>query len=106
MGGCCEEEDEMAQGQAQDAVTPARGRGEMARRVQQSGPECLQLWLPGLGTVELSRPELAYVGGIAGLAALGLLEWPIALVIAGGHILAADRSSKTVRGLGQAMQEA
>jgi hypothetical protein len=72
-------------------------------QVRRSGPDGVTLPIPGLGTVELSRPELAYVGGIAGLAALGLLEWPIALVIAGGHVLAADRSSKTVRDLGDAM---
>lgn len=30
---------------------------------------------------------IIYVGGIAGLTALGLLEWPIALVIAGGSVL-------------------
>jgi hypothetical protein len=88
------------------ATSPATSHREQARRVRQSGPEPVNLRLPGLGTVELSRPELAYVGGIAGLAALGLLEWPIALVIAGGHILAADRSSKTVRDLGQAMEQA
>jgi hypothetical protein len=77
-----------------------------AERVRHSGPECVTLPIPFLGTIELSRPELAYVGGIAGLAALGLLEWPIALVIAGGHVLAADRSSRTVRDLGDAMAEA
>jgi hypothetical protein len=75
-------------------------------QVRHSGPDGITLWLPLLGSVEMSRPELAYVGGIAGLTALGLLEWPIALVIAGGHVLAADRSSKTVRDLGDAMTKA
>ena len=46
--------------------------------------------VPGLGTIELTRPELVYVGGIAALGVLGLLEWPIALVIGAGHLLAAD----------------
>jgi hypothetical protein len=62
--------------------------------------------LPGLGTIELSRPELVYVGGIAALGALGLLEWPIALVIGAGHLLAADRSNRAARELGDAMEEA
>ncbi|MHC1561019.1 hypothetical protein ACR9E3_18825 [Actinomycetospora sp. C-140] len=75
-------------------------------RVRQSGPDGVTLPIPWLGTIEISKPELAYVGGIAGLAALGVLEWPIALVIAGGHVLAADRSSKTVRDLGDAMTAA
>jgi hypothetical protein len=72
-------------------------------QVRDSGPDGLTLWLPMLGSVEMSRPELAYVGGIAGLTALGLLEWPIALVIAGGHVLSADRSSRAIRDLGNAM---
>ncbi|MEJ2885012.1 hypothetical protein [Actinomycetospora aeridis] len=77
-----------------------------AERVRQAGPAGVSLPIPWLGTIELSRPELAFVGGIAGLTALGLLEWPIALVMAGGHVLAADRSSRTVRDLGDAMTEA
>jgi hypothetical protein len=88
------------------APAPTRPVAPDPERVRHSGPECVTLRIPFLGTIELSRPELAYVGGIAGLAALGLLEWPIALVIAGGHVLAADRSSRTVRDLGDAMTEA
>jgi hypothetical protein len=88
------------------ATAPARPAAPDPERVRRSGPEGLTLPIPFVGTIELSRAELAYVGGIAGLAALGLLEWPIALVIAGGHVLAADRSSKTVRDLGDALTEA
>jgi hypothetical protein len=89
-----------------ETSSPATRSTTAAEHVRHSGPECVALPIPFLGTIELSRPELAYVGGIAGLAALGLLEWPIALVIAGGHVLAADRSSRTLRDLGDAMTEA
>ena len=61
--------------------------------------------MPGLGTVRMSRPELANVGGIVALSARGFLEWPIGLVIAAGHVLAGDRSSQKVRDLGQAMEQ-
>jgi len=62
--------------------------------------------MPGLGTVCMSRPELANVGGIVALSALGFLEWPmIGLVIAAGHVLAGDRSSQKLRDLGQAMEQ-
>lgn len=77
-----------------------------ARRVRSSGPETVAVPIPLVGTLRLSRPELAYVGGIVGLGVLGLLDWPIALVVAGGHLLAADRSSRTVQELGEAMSEA
>lgn len=77
-----------------------------ARQVRESGPETVSIPLPWMGTVRISRPELAYVGGIVALSIVGLLEWPMALVIASGHIIAADRSSQTVRELGDAMTEA
>lgn len=86
---------------------PSRGASPtQAHRVRHSGPDTVSLPIPLVGTIQLSRPELAYVGGIVGLSALGLLEWPIALVIASGHILAADRSCRTVHELGEAMTEA
>jgi hypothetical protein len=65
-----------------------------------------RLSIPGLGTLELSRPELAFVGGIAVMGVLGLLEWPIAVVLGAGHLLASDRSNRAARALGQAMEEA
>lgn len=63
----------------------------------------LSVPLPWLGTVELSRAQLVYVGGIAGLTVAGLLEWPIALVIAGGSVLTSDPGSRTGRDVGGAM---
>lgn len=85
---------------------PAPVTARQAEKVRQSGPPTISVPIPWIGTVRISRPELAYVGGILGLSALGLLEWPIALVIASGHVLAADRSSQTVQELGDAMTEA
>jgi hypothetical protein len=65
-----------------------------------------RITVPGLGTIEMSRPELAFVGGIAALGVFGFLDWPIALVLGVGHLLAADRSSRAARELGSAMEEA
>ncbi|HEY2192530.1 MAG TPA: hypothetical protein VGH76_09545 [Actinomycetospora sp.] len=64
-----------------------------------------RLHVPGIGTIELSRPELVYVGGIVALGVLGLLDWPIALVIGAGHLLAADRSNRAARALGEVVEE-
>lgn len=75
-------------------------------RAHRGRTEVWTVHVPVLGTFELSGPELIYVGGVVGLAALGLLDWPIGLVIAGGHLLAADRSSRAARDLGEAMTEA
>jgi hypothetical protein len=63
--------------------------------------------LPAVGQVEIPRPEqLAYFGGLAALAALELIDWPVALVIAAGHFLASNHHNKVLEELGEAMQDA
>jgi hypothetical protein len=88
------------------AATNGRVPSPVPERVRDAGPAALTLPVPFLGTFEMSRAELVYVGGIVGLTALGFLDWPIALVIAGGHVLASDRTNRTVRDLGEALDSA
>lgn len=71
-----------------------------------AAPETVRFTLPLLGTIEMSTRELVFVGGIAALGLFGFLDLPIALVLAGGHVLAADRSHQNLRDLGAAMEEA
>ena len=56
--------------------------------------------LPLLGQTEIPRPEqLAYYGGLAALAALELhCDWPVALVIAAGHLLASNHHNRILEG--------
>jgi hypothetical protein len=62
--------------------------------------------LPVLGQTEIPRPEqLAYYGGLAALAALELIDWPVALVIAAGHVLASNHHNRLLEELGEAMEE-
>ncbi|ACC39199.1 conserved hypothetical protein [Mycobacterium marinum M] len=63
--------------------------------------------LPFVGQVEVPRPEqLAYYGGLAALAALELIEWPVAVVIAAGHVMASNHHNRLLEELGEAMEEA
>ena len=63
--------------------------------------------LPVVGSVEIPRPEqLAYFGGLAALAAFELIDWPVAVVIAAGHLLASTHHNKILEELGEAMEEA
>ncbi len=63
--------------------------------------------LPVVGQFEIPRPEqLAYFGGLAALAALELIDWPVALVIAAGHLMASNHHNKILEELGEAMEEA
>jgi hypothetical protein len=65
------------------------------------------LTLPILGSIDLPRPqELAYYGGLAALAAVEIIEWPIALILATGHALAHNHTSLVARELGEALDEA
>lgn len=69
--------------------------------------ETFALNLPIVGQVEIPRPEaLAYYSGLAALAALELIDWPVAVVIAAGHLLASNHHNKILEELGEAMEEA
>lgn len=89
-----------------ETLTTARPAGRRAaHRATQEG--CLYVTLPGLGQISLGPPEqLAYFAGITALVAFELIEWPVAVVIAAGHVLADQRRSKTLHALGEALEEA
>jgi hypothetical protein len=79
----------------------ARAAAEAAER------NTLHLDLPVLGRVELPPPDdLAYMGGIVTLAAVGIIEWPIAVVLTTGHLLAHNRHVRFLRDFGEALEEA
>jgi hypothetical protein len=61
--------------------------------------------LPVIGRVELpAADELAFLAGVAVLAAACVVEWPIALVIVAGHTLASRRHNRVVREFGEALE--
>ena len=63
--------------------------------------------LPMIGQVEIPRPEqLAYYGGLAALAAFELIDWPVAMVIMAGHLLASNHHNKLLEELGEAIEDA
>ena len=69
--------------------------------------ETFAVTLPVVGQVRIPRPDqLAYDGALAGLAALEIIDWPIALVIGAGHALAASQHHKVAQELGEALQDA
>jgi hypothetical protein len=63
--------------------------------------------LPVLGRVMLPPPErLVYYAGLGLLAVFEVVEWPIALVVGTGHMLADQQHWRLVRGFGEALEEA
>ena len=63
--------------------------------------------LPIVGRVAVPPPEhLAYYGGLAVLAAFELIDWPVALVIGTGHVLASNHHSHILEEIGEALEDA
>jgi hypothetical protein len=69
--------------------------------------ETFTVTLPVVGRVRIPRPEqLAYYGGLAGLAALEIIDWPVALVVGLGHAIASQHHNKALEELGEVLEEA
>jgi hypothetical protein len=67
----------------------------------------LCLSLPVVGDVQLPPlHHLVWYGGVAALLALECLEWPVALVLASGKVLADNRHSAMLAEFGEALEEA
>lgn len=63
--------------------------------------------VPFVGGVTLPPAEqLAYLAGVGVLAALELVDWPVAVVLVLGHELAASRNHRLLRDFGEALEEA
>jgi hypothetical protein len=68
----------------------------------------IRVTLPdNIGTIRLPEPKrLAFYGGIATLAAFGIVDWPVAIVLGIGHLLAEDQHHKVLCDFGEALAEA
>jgi hypothetical protein len=92
--------------------TPA-GRAPRAKPTQRAVAKAIEqeaghIVLPyGIGPVRVPSPDrLAFYGGIAALALFGIVDWPVALVIGVGHLLADDHHHKLLADFGEALGEA
>jgi hypothetical protein len=67
----------------------------------------IHLEVPGIAHIELPPAEqLAFLGGIATLVVLQIIEWPVAAVLAVGHVLVHNRHHALLRDFGEALDEA
>jgi hypothetical protein len=66
--------------------------------------ETFAVTLPIVGRLPIPRPDqLAYFGALAGLAVLEIIEWPVAIAIGAGHVLASQHHNKVLEELGEAL---
>ncbi|MFG1935252.1 hypothetical protein ACGFK1_32085 [Mycobacterium sp. NPDC048908] len=69
--------------------------------------EAFSVNLPVVGRMRIPRPEhLAYYGALGVLAAVEILDWPIALAIAAGHALTEQHHSRVAKEIGEAIEDA
>ena len=67
----------------------------------------IQVEVPGIGHLHLPPiDQIAFMGGIATLAVLQIIEWPVAAVLTVGHILAHNRHHAVLRDFGEALDKA
>lgn len=95
---------------ARATARPAHATARPAQRAVAKAieQEAGHLALPyGIGPVRVPSPDrLAFYGGIAALAVFGIVDWPVALVIGVGHLLADDHHHKLLADFGEALGEA
>lgn len=81
------------------------GAGRAARDALAS--HGMTLSLPVVGDMHLPPPQhLVWYGGVVALVALECIEWPIALILATGKLLADNRHSAVLREFGEALEDA
>jgi len=87
--------------------TSQSGRGSTKAAVKAVEAHSTALTLPAVGAVQLpSKGTFAYFGAVAGLAALGLIEWPVAVIIGVGHLLAQQHGNALLEEFGQGLSDA
>ena len=63
--------------------------------------------MPIIGRLRLPAPdEVAFIGGVAVLVMIGILEWPVGVALGVGHALATNRRNRVLRSFGEALEEA
>ena len=78
---------------------PAAERAVRARSVQ--------ITIEGVGTIHLPPTEdLAFLAGVGLIAAAGIIEWPVAAILAAGHLITKASHNEALKQFGQALESA
>lgn len=78
---------------------------DVVRRVRDA--QSFSVSLPLVGRVQVPRPEqLAFYGALGALAAVEIIDWPVALVLGVGHALMQNEHSRVAQEIGEALEDA
>ena len=90
-----------------DATESSRSTPAQDAAASASAQNSIRVEIPGIGQVCLPPlDQIAFLGGIATLTVLNLIEWPVAAVLAVGHVLAHNRHHAVLRDFGEALDKA
>ena len=86
-------------------MTDVASAARVSRALGAAGRNLRHMHVPVVGEVVIPPPDrVAYYAGVGVLAAVGLIEWPLAVVVAAGHVLADQNLFSRLRGLGEAAE--
>jgi hypothetical protein len=79
------------------------GHGAVLRAIQKN---TVRVELPVVGEMRLPPGDtLAWLGGLAALAVVGVLDWPVAAVIGAGHVLAHQNHLRLLKDFGEGLEQ-
>lgn len=80
------------------------GHGALLRAIEKN---TVRVDLPVVGELRLPPGDtLAWLGGLAALAVVGVLDWPVAAVIGAGHVLAHQNHLRLLKDFGEGLEQA
>ncbi|MFF5112131.1 hypothetical protein [Streptosporangium sp. NPDC000509] len=89
---------------ARTTTTASNGRARGRVKGEQLPPH---ITVPVIGMLTLPTPDrLVFYGVLGALGALGVIEWPVALVVGFGHYLSEQRRFPMLRQAGEAAEAA
>jgi hypothetical protein len=90
---------------ARESGNPAAHPGRAATKAVDK--QSIRISLPCNLSVTVPSPDrLAFYGGVGLLAALQIVEWPVAAALVVGHILVENRHNRLLQEFGKALEEA
>ena len=91
--------------QAAPAPTaPQPGHGAVLRAIEKN---TTAVTVPLLGELSLpSADSLAWYAGLTAITVLGVMDWPVAVAIGVGHLLAHNHHVRLLKDFGEALEEA
>jgi len=80
------------------------GHGAVLRAIEKN---TVAVVVPALGTLRLPPPQtLAWLAGLTALAVFEVVEWPVAVAVGAGHLLAQQTHMQLLHDFGEALEEA